>query len=100
MSLALASLCKSRQQATTLSNFTVLVMSAIGGSMVPRFLMPDWLQEASWLFPTAWAVEAYNGLLWRDAGLNDLALPVGSLVGASLISFALAVVALRHTVKE
>lgn len=99
MSLALASLCKSRQQATTLSNFIVLVMSAIGGSMVPRFLMPDWLQEASWLFPTAWAVEAYNGLLWRDAGLNDLALPVGSLVGASIISFTLAVVALRHTVK-
>lgn len=99
MSLALASLCKSRQQATTLSNFIVLVMSAIGGSMVPRFLMPDWLQEGSWLFPTAWAVEAYNGLLWRDAGLNDLALPVGSLVGASIISFTLAVVALRHTVK-
>ena len=99
MSLALASLCKSRQQATTLSNFIVLVMSAIGGSMVPRFLMPDWLQEASWLFPTAWAVEAYNGLLWRNDGIDDLALPVGALIGASLVSFALAIVALRRTVR-
>jgi ABC-2 type transport system permease protein len=99
MSLALASLCKSRQQATTLSNFIVLVMSAIGGSMVPRFLMPDWLQEASWLFPTAWAIEAYNGLLWRGDGLDDLALPVGALVGASLVSFGLAIAALRRTVR-
>jgi ABC-2 type transport system permease protein len=99
MSLALASLCRSRQQATTLSNFIVLVTSAIGGSMVPRFLMPDWLQEASWLFPTAWAVEAYNGLLWRNDGLDDLALPIGAMVGASLVSFALAIVALRRTVR-
>lgn len=99
MSLALASLCRSRPQATALSNFLVLVMSAIGGSMVPRFLMPDWLQEASWLFPTAWAVEAYNGLLWRNESLEDLALPVGALLGVSVVGFALAVVAFRRAVR-
>ena len=43
-------------------------------------------------------VKAYGANIY--AGLNDLALPVGSLIGASLIGFALAVVALRHTVKE
>jgi ABC-2 type transport system permease protein len=98
MSLVLASLCKSRQQAITLSNFIVLVMSAIGGSMVPRFLMPDWLQEASWLFPTAWAVEGYNGLLWRNAGFDDLLLPVALLAGVSIASLGIAVLALRHSV--
>jgi ABC-2 type transport system permease protein len=98
MSLVLASLCTSRQQAITLSNFIVLVMSAIGGSMVPRFLMPDWLQEASWLFPTAWAVEGYNGLLWRNAGFDELLMPVALLAGVSIASLAIAVLALRHSV--
>jgi ABC-2 type transport system permease protein len=73
-------------------------MSAVGGSMVPRFLMPDLLQQASWLFPTAWAIEAYNSLLWRDASLGEIALPVGLLSGLSLASFLFAVLVMRRHV--
>jgi ABC-2 type transport system permease protein len=60
--------------------------------------MPDWLQEASWLFPTAWAVEGYNGLLWRNAGFDELLMPVALLAGVSIASLAIAVLALRHSV--
>lgn len=100
LALALAALCKTRQQAATLSNFLVLVMSAIGGSMVPRFLMPDWLQDVSWLIPNAWAIEAYNILLWRDAQALDLLLPVALLTGVSVVGFAIAAIALKRSVQS
>lgn len=59
--------------------------------MVPRFMMPGWLRELGWLTPNAWAIDAWQGLLWRGDALADLVVPwsvlgLGALVaiGASL----------------
>ena len=84
LALALVALCHTREQAQMLSTFVILILSAIGGSMVPRFLMPPWLQSVGWWTPHAWVIEAYQGLLWRDAGAEDLykAWIVLTLIGA------------------
>ena len=43
--LLLAAICRSRMQLVALSNLAILVMSALGGSMFPRFLMPEKMQK-------------------------------------------------------
>lgn len=95
LGLALAAICRTRQQAVTLSNFLVLVLSALGGSMVPRFFMPAWLQDVSWFIPNAWAVEAYSNLLWRNAPAADLVLLVGLLAATAFSSLVVAGAFLR-----
>jgi ABC-2 type transport system permease protein len=87
--LALVSACRSRAQAQTFSTIAVLLMSAIGGSMVPRFFMPELLRDIGWLTPNAWALEAYTGLLWRGEPLGSLLLPLGLLVGALALGLPL-----------
>lgn len=87
--LALVTACRSRAQAATLTNVVVLVMSAVGGSMVPRFFMPQWLQDVGWLTPNTWVLEAYSTLLARGEDLAAIALPCAMLAlgtAAALLS--------------
>ena len=95
LGLATAAVCTTRHQAQTISTFVVLVCSAIGGSMVPRYMMPPWLQDIGWYTPNAWAIEAYHGVLWRGEGLMDLAPELGWLVAVAVVGTALALVVSR-----
>ena len=72
LALFVASLSASTAQMNTVSTFIVLLFSAIGGSMVPRFMMPDWLQNLGQLTPNYWAIEAFYGILARGQSLQDL----------------------------
>jgi ABC-2 type transport system permease protein len=96
LALALVAVCRTREQAQMLSTFVILILAAIGGSMVPRFLMPPWLQELGWFTPHAWVIDAYQGLLWRDEGVGELykAWLVMALFGG--VGFALAQAAARR----
>jgi ABC-2 type transport system permease protein len=93
--LLLSATCRTREQAQTLSNFVVLVLSALGGSMVPRFLMPSWLQSLSVVMPNAWVIDGYHGLLWRDASPEYIMVPIALLLGLAVVLFAAAWLVLR-----
>lgn len=97
LGLAIASLCATKQQAQTISNFAVLISSAVGGSMVPRFLMPPWLQGIGWYTPNAWAIESYHGIFWRGEGLNVIWSPLLrlALLGLAGLITAIAVSRIR-----
>lgn len=66
LGLLLVTGCRTRAQAQVLPTVVILIMSAIGGSMVPRFFMPHWLQQVGWVTPNTWALEAYSGVFWRS----------------------------------
>ena len=80
LGLLLVTGCQTRAQAQVLPTVVILIMSAVGGSMVPRFFMPHWLQQLGWATPNTWALEAYSGVFWRSepalAAGADLLQPV------------------------
>jgi ABC-2 type transport system permease protein len=89
LGLLLASLCRSRQQAQTASAFVVLILAAVGGSMVPRFLMPSWLRDLGWMTPNAWVIDAWHGTFWGEQGVAELAPAWAILAGFTLATMLL-----------
>ena len=79
--LVLATIARTRQQLQGMANVIVLSLSAIGGSMFPRFLMPEWMQKFSLIGFNAWALEGYLGVFWRQSSFVTLLGPVAALAG-------------------
>ncbi len=88
--LVLAALSRSRMQLVALSNMIILVMSALGGSMVPRYLLSEKIQKLGLLTLNAWAIDGFLKVFWREEPLWHLWPQVAVLLGAAALLFAAA----------
>jgi len=88
--LLLASACHTRAQLGALSTLLILIMSSIGGSMFPRFLMPENIQKAGLLTLNAWAIDGFTKVFWRNLPITSLGPQVGVLVAAGIALFLIA----------
>ena len=89
LGLLLVTGCRTRAQAQVLPTVAILIMSAVGGSMVPRFFMPQWLQHIGWATPNTWALEAYSGVFWRSEPALALVPVCLSLFGVGIAALGL-----------
>jgi ABC-2 type transport system permease protein len=88
LALALAALAKSRAQLSGFSTILILTMSALGGSMFPRFLMTETMQKVGLLTFNAWALDGYLKVFWRNAPLWQLWPQVSVLLGLTVVFLA------------
>jgi ABC-2 type transport system permease protein len=78
--LILGTLCKTRGQLHGGSTAVIIIMSAVGGSMFPRFLMPDFMKSAGLFTFNAWALDGFQKVFWYDVPTWQLWPQVGVLV--------------------
>lgn len=88
--IMLASLAKTRAQLGAISTLLILTMSALGGSMFPRFLMNDAMQKAGQFTLNSWAIDGFTKVFWRDLPVTALWPQVGVLLAAGIVLFLLA----------
>jgi ABC-2 type transport system permease protein len=85
LGLVLATLARSRGQLSGYSTILILTMSALGGSMFPRFLMSETMQTVGLLTFNAWALDGYLKVFWRDAPIWQLWPQVSVLLGLTVV---------------
>ena len=88
--MVLATASRTRQQLGGISTIVILTMSALGGSMFPRFLMSETMQKMGLVTFNAWALDGYIKVFWRDARLIELLPQVGVLLALTVVFMGLA----------
>jgi ABC-2 type transport system permease protein len=90
LGLVLATLAKTRAQLQGFSTILILTMSALGGSMFPRFLMSETMQTIGLFTFNAWALDGYLKVFWRQAAVWQLWPQVLVLVTTTAVCLSLA----------
>ena len=70
--IILASFARSRQQVQGFSTIIVLVMSAIGGSMIPIFIMPAIMQKIAVVSVNYWGIQGFFDIFLRLYTLTNI----------------------------
>jgi ABC-2 type transport system permease protein len=83
--LLLATLSRSRAQLSGLSTIVILTMSALGGSMFPRFMMSETMQQVGLVTFNAWALDGFVKVFWRDVPLLELWPQVSVLAALTVV---------------
>ena len=86
--LFIAAVGKTPEATRGLAIVVTLIMVMLGGAWVPSFIFPPWLQTASLVVPTRWAVDGFDAMTWRGLGFDAALAPSAVLLGFALL-FAL-----------
>jgi ABC-2 type transport system permease protein len=79
LALAVASLVQTHAQASTLGPILNVLMAALGGIMVPLFVMPEVMQQIAAYSPMNWGLEGLLDVLLRGADVSAVLATVARL---------------------
>jgi ABC-2 type transport system permease protein len=72
VALLIASLARTTEQATTIGGVLNIIFGALGGIMVPKFVMPGFMQEIARLSPMSWGLEGFLDIFLRNGNVSDV----------------------------
>ena len=96
LALLIASLARTTEQATTIGAVLNIIFGALGGIMVPTFVMPRFMQELANLSPMAWGLEGFLDIFLRNGGAADVLPESLALLLLGGFMVALTVIILRR----
>ena len=89
--LLIAVLGKTPEATRGIAILVTLILVMLGGSWVPSFLFPAWLQKATLVVPTRWAVDGLDAMVWRGSGFDAAVDPIRVLLAFAAVFGAIAV---------
>jgi ABC-2 type transport system permease protein len=99
LGVLVSALGRTEARARNLTILVLLLLAALGGCFIPRFVMPPAMQSVGLLTPHAWALEAYQDILVRGGDLAAVAPEVGVLLGFAALFFGLGVWRFRFEIE-
>lgn len=96
LALLIAAACRTPEQASMTSALGNIILGAFGGIMVPRFVMPQAMQQLSGWSPMSWGLDGFLELLLHGGGVRDIMPEVLKLGALGAVAIAIALVLHRR----
>jgi ABC-2 type transport system permease protein len=87
--VAVGIFAKTQEQANGFGAVSVVILAALGGILVPVFVMPDALQIIMKFSPLYWCLKSYYGLFLEEGNLHDILFSIMPLL---VITFAIQII--------
>ena len=100
LSSLIAVSAKTTEQATTIGGISNILLGAIGGVMVPKFIMPDFMQTLANISPMSWGLDGFLKIFLQSASLGDILNESFMLIVFGLATLLASVVVLKIKVKN
>lgn len=93
--LIIANISKTTEEATTIGGVSNILLAALGGIMVPKFVMPKFMQDVSEYSPMSWGLESFLEIFVRGGNFSDISSYVYKLLLFAIICLLIAYVLLK-----
>ncbi|MCP5078571.1 MAG: ABC transporter permease [Psychromonas sp.] len=100
LSILIATVVDSVEQATTIGGILNVLLGAIGGVMVPKFVMPAFMQEFANVSPMSWGLEGFLDLFLRNGNISDIVNESLALALFGLISLLIAAIIFKIKIRK
>jgi ABC-2 type transport system permease protein len=95
LGLLVAAVGKTEAQVETLAVLLAVTLAALGGMMVPSFIMPGFLQTIALITPHAWALSGYQDIIVRGLSISEILPETFVLIGFAVVFFSVALFRFR-----
>jgi ABC-2 type transport system permease protein len=93
--IMLGSVARTYEQTAVIGPISIVIAAALGGVMVPVYLMPEPMQTLSKISPFSWALDGFYDIFLRGGDLNAVVPEAVSLFTFSAITITIAWVAMK-----
>ncbi len=91
LGLALATVVRTSAQAQNISLLLGLTLAPLGGAWWPLEIVPGFMKMIGHLSPIAWAMDAFQEMMYYGGGVLDILPMLGVLLGMAALFFAFGV---------
>ena len=88
--ILLGTIARTYEQASTFGAVSVVIAAALGGVMVPSYVMPHAMQRIGAFSPLSWGLDAFLTVLVRGGGIRSILPEVGSMLLFFILTIGIA----------
>lgn len=100
VSTLIAVSAKSSEQATTIGGILNILFGAIGGVMVPKFIMPESMQKLADISPMSWGLDGFLDIFLKSADTEMILSKVIALMACGIVCLILSMIILQMKIKK